>query len=441
MQKKYKVLLSAYSCEPNKGSEPGIGWNWAVELCKLDHEVYVLTRLKNKKIIEDYYSLVKKPANLFFFYYDLPSWVIYLKEHGMGSNLYYFLWQIGIISIARKQHEKIKFDLVHHITFGVFRHPSFLYKLKIPLIFGPVGGGEETPSILKKTLAFKFYLRDCSRSCINRVALNNPFLKEMFRKATLIFTKTGQTRDFVPLQYHYKTINYLEIGTPSLITKREILDLSAFNILFAGRLIYLKGFDIAIPAIDQFSKKYIGSYSYTIIGEGNYEKRIHDLISGSGADLNIDILGWIGKKELSNYYKKASVLLFPSYHDSSGNVVLEALSFGIPVICLDCGGPAEILGDKLKELVIRTRVSSKEIIIGSITEKLLRLATDKNFYQDMSEKSFQRAKELEWSKVVSNAYNLIDEKICSYDKKTISTISYPSTSSMAWFLNSGEDHL
>jgi glycosyltransferase involved in cell wall biosynthesis len=441
MQKKYRVLLSAYSCEPNKGSEPGIGWHWAMELGKLDHEVHVLTRLKNKKIIEDYFTLVKKPPNLFFLYYDLPTWVIYLKEHGMGSNIYYFLWQIGIISTARKQHEKVRFDLVHHITFGVFRHPSFLYKLKIPLVFGPVGGGEDTPVVLKKSLSFKYYVSDRLRSCLNRFALKNPFLKEMFRKATVIFTKTEQTRDFIPVEHHYKTINYLEIGTAFLEKKREIHELSAFNILFAGRLIYLKGFDIAIPSIDQFSRKYKGSYSYTIIGEGNYEKRIHKLISRSDAVLKIEFLKWIGKKELSNYYTQASVLLFPSYHDSSGNVVLEALLFGIPVICLDCGGPAEILGDKLKQLVISTRVSSKEIIIGNITEILLRLATDKNYYQEISEKSLQRAKELEWSKVVSNAYNLIDEKICSYDQKTISTISHPSASSMAWFLNSGENHL
>ena len=48
MSKKLKVLLSAYACEPNKGSEPGVGWNWLIEIAKLNHKVTVITR-SNKK--------------------------------------------------------------------------------------------------------------------------------------------------------------------------------------------------------------------------------------------------------------------------------------------------------------------------------------------------------------------------------------------------------
>ena len=41
--KRHKVLLSAYACEPNKGSEPGVGWNWAKHLAE-KYEIYVITR-------------------------------------------------------------------------------------------------------------------------------------------------------------------------------------------------------------------------------------------------------------------------------------------------------------------------------------------------------------------------------------------------------------
>ena len=49
MKKKSKILLSAYACEPNKGSEPEVGWKWAITLSQLGYEVYVITRLNNKK--------------------------------------------------------------------------------------------------------------------------------------------------------------------------------------------------------------------------------------------------------------------------------------------------------------------------------------------------------------------------------------------------------
>ena len=42
-------------------------------------------------------------------------------------------------------------------------------------------------------------------------------------------------------------------------------------------------------------------------------------------------------------YRRHHALLYPSLHDSSGNVVLEALFHGLPVVCLDLGGPAEIV--------------------------------------------------------------------------------------------------
>lgn len=42
-----KLLLSAYACELNTGSEPGVGWHWAAEVTRLGHEVWVLTRADN----------------------------------------------------------------------------------------------------------------------------------------------------------------------------------------------------------------------------------------------------------------------------------------------------------------------------------------------------------------------------------------------------------
>jgi len=67
-----KVLMSAYACEPNKGSEPGIGWNWVLETARLGHEVWVLTRANNRANIETELAKLPPIKNLKFLYYDLP---------------------------------------------------------------------------------------------------------------------------------------------------------------------------------------------------------------------------------------------------------------------------------------------------------------------------------------------------------------------------------
>lgn len=84
MPKKLNILLSAYACEPNKGSEPGIGWNWAIEIAKRGHVVTVLTRGNNKSVITKETDL---PQNLSFIYYDLPDSLLLIKKVSFLSIL------------------------------------------------------------------------------------------------------------------------------------------------------------------------------------------------------------------------------------------------------------------------------------------------------------------------------------------------------------------
>jgi hypothetical protein len=59
-----KILMSAYACEPGKGSEPGVGWRWAIETAALNHEVWVITRTNNKAAITAGVAQHGKPKNL-----------------------------------------------------------------------------------------------------------------------------------------------------------------------------------------------------------------------------------------------------------------------------------------------------------------------------------------------------------------------------------------
>ena len=63
-----RVLLSAFACAPNRGSEPGVGWNWALALAK-NNDVTVLTREENRREIEAY----KKENDILFKYSVLPT--------------------------------------------------------------------------------------------------------------------------------------------------------------------------------------------------------------------------------------------------------------------------------------------------------------------------------------------------------------------------------
>src|SRR5712671_2545237 len=101
MPERLKVLISAYACEPNKGSEPEVGWQLALHMAKF-HDVTVLTRANNQPPIERGLANHDGPRPKFIFY-DLPDWVQVVKKKMHGIAVYYFFWQLGARLFVRKQ--------------------------------------------------------------------------------------------------------------------------------------------------------------------------------------------------------------------------------------------------------------------------------------------------------------------------------------------------
>ena len=90
-----KLVLSCYACEPNRGSEPGVGWAWALGMAKR-HETYVLTRANNRDVIEAELARLNLPPSETpnFIYVDLSPLACRLKKRGIiPVSLYYLLWQ------------------------------------------------------------------------------------------------------------------------------------------------------------------------------------------------------------------------------------------------------------------------------------------------------------------------------------------------------------
>lgn len=107
-----KILISAYACEPNKGSEQAVGWNIVLQLAQ-HNEVHVITRANNQNPINDFLSN-NKGGNIIFHYYDTPKMFLSLKNKERGVYFYYILWQIGIIKMALRIAKENHFDYAYH---------------------------------------------------------------------------------------------------------------------------------------------------------------------------------------------------------------------------------------------------------------------------------------------------------------------------------------
>lgn len=291
-----KVLLSAYACEPGKGSEPGVGWRWALEIARLGHDVWVLTRANNRPVIEAEIAKVPHKANLHFLYYDLPAWARWWKKGRRGIRLYYSLWQWGAYRIARKVHGRERFDRVHHVTFVTARQPSFMGNLGIPFIFGPVGGGEQAPWRLRRGYGWRGWILDALRDLLNLLIRFDPLMRRTFRQAETIYVRSAQSRSIIPRAWRSKARCLLGIGIdppgPASITTAGAADPPGFRVLYAGHFLYLKGMHLGLPAFARMQARCPGP-RLTIVGKGPDEGRWRRLAERLGVGPHLDWVPWV----------------------------------------------------------------------------------------------------------------------------------------------------
>ena len=393
-----KILLSAYACRPNHGSEPAVGWNWTMETARLGHDVYVLTRKDNREFIET--ETVSE--NVHFLYYDLPK--IFLKaKKFLGIYFYYTLWQAGAYLMLKNKFSE-PFDIVHHITYVSFRFPVFLHKLKGKFILGPIAGGEEATPNLTSSLPFRYKALEKMRTGINFLNTYNFFINNAYARSHKIFVTTSETFSKIPVKYHHKTKIAPAIGI-TYTDYAEVEKHTSFTVLYAGQLLHWKGVHIAIESFAKALKNN-PTLNFRIIGSGKFKKELLLLIDTLGIGDKITFIEKLPQQELYNEYKKAHIFLFSSLHDSGGFVVIEAMAHGLPVICLDKGGPPYFVGKDSKN-VIATRDKNLGRITDEIASLIHTYATDIEHLKQESADAKLRSQQFQWANIVAAVYDKI----------------------------------
>jgi glycosyltransferase involved in cell wall biosynthesis len=403
-----KILLSAYACEPGKGSEPGIGWHWAVEIARLGHEVHILTRANNVAEIERGLARLSGLTHSVHGY-DLPRWARWWKKGQRGAHLYYALWQWGAYKQARRLHKEVRFDLVHHITFGVFRHPSFMGRLGIPFVFGPVGGGECAPPSLLRSLPLRARISEALRSFANRLALVDPLLRSTLRRAMLICSNTPETQEQIPKIFRAKTTCVHDVAVDQDALAQAPAPFAGPHFLFAGRLIYWKGIHLALRALAQVRTR-LPAARLTLVGTGRDRAWLENLAQYLGLENAVDWRGWLSREEVLESYAAHTAFVFPSLHDSGGMVVTEAMAQGLPVICLDLGGPGAILPAECG-VKIPARGRAEADVVADLAAAMIGLATDETLHGRLAANALAAARRMTWSALVAGAYAQIELRL------------------------------
>jgi glycosyltransferase involved in cell wall biosynthesis len=223
-----------------------------------------------------------------------------------------------------------------------FATPAFWARSAFHLLLVHLGGGECAPKQLRKSYPLRGKIVDAVRDLWNALVPFDPILRLQFSQASLILIKTPDNIALVPKFARWKVQQLFEIGIDQVPKPVGATKTKNPTVLFAGRCQFWKGMHLGIGAIAQ-AMIALPDLTLTIAGDGPERELWERQASVLGIAHRVTWLGWQPKDALDALYQSHHLVLFPSLHDSSGNVVLEASIRGTPVVCLDCGGPGALL--------------------------------------------------------------------------------------------------
>ena len=403
-----KVLISAYACEPERGSEPGVGWNWVFHLSQF-HEVWVVTRAENQETIDSYLLTHPLPA-VHWIYVNLPGLSSLFKRGHRGEQIYYLLWQLVIYFAVKRLQRKIGFDIIHHVTLVNYWIPTFLAILPVPYIWGPVGGGDATPAPFYASFPFRKRMFEYCRRIACRIGESCYFVSKTAKKASVALATTQETALRLKKLGADNVQLFSQVALPESeiewLTNLPVHNTDPFRIVSLGNLLHLKGYDLAIKAFKEMQAKHLQS-EYWLIGEGPERTRLLRLVQELRIADRVHFLGTLPRKEAFARLAQCSVLLHPCLHDSVEWACAEAMAAGQPVICLDLAGPTLQVTEKTG---YKIPAISPEQVVSAIANAMLELARNPERRMAMGWEARSRVKEnASWkgkAEIMNRFYNV-----------------------------------
>ncbi|HWL54252.1 MAG TPA: glycosyltransferase family 4 protein [Chthoniobacteraceae bacterium] len=379
-----KVLISAYACAPFQGSEPEVGWQWALQMARF-HEVTVLTRTYNREAIEaGLQTLPPDAPRPDFLYFDCSRPVIFLRHFLHLHHFFFALWQWRARPTVKKAHRLHRFDLFHHVTFASYRYSTAVWGLGAPVIWGPVGGMETIPFRLLPLGDWKTIFKEIFR---NLDRLGKPLLAWRARQADLILASMSETQlMFRKMGFEARLCPTIGIF-PAPVSSEPRETGGPLRLLFVGRLMSVKGIILAIEAVARSGRE----VELTVIGSGPSANVARARAQALRLQRQVIFRGALPQQEVLASYARHHVFIFPSLYDSGGFAVLEAMSSGLPVICLDAGGPALSVNETCGAVI---PVGTREEIVAGLAAAIALYDDDRERLARHGEAARQRVEQV-----------------------------------------------
>lgn len=332
-----KLLVVAPTCDGTDVGEAWVAHQWVSRLAAR-HDVTLLT----------YYKRGRTPASQQLSGLRVVEWpelpVVGRAErlNSMLKPAYFPFYAKARRWVREAQARGERFDLAHQPVPVAMRYPTPVTGLGIPYLIGPVGGSLDSPAAFKAeegTSPWFVGLRGFDSLRIRR----DPMLRRSYEDASVVLGIAPYVAD---------NLAGLSIKRFEVLSETAIDGVAPevdrtgrtgpLRLLFVGRLIRTKGVRDAVRAMAQLKDV---DTVLDVIGDGPEREACEALVTELGLAGRVRFLGRLPREEIDTYYREADVFVFPSYREPGGNVAFEAMSFGLPLIVCDRGGPGNVVDD------------------------------------------------------------------------------------------------
>jgi glycosyltransferase involved in cell wall biosynthesis len=211
--------------------------------------------------------------------------------------------------------------------------------------------------------------------------------KTLDRVSTAVASSNDTARHLSRYPFHQvvaPSVGYEPGRLPSEVPIRN-------EIVSVGRLLDWKGFHLGLRA---FARMRDRDLRYTIVGDGPAKRRLMRLAQELGIEQRVEFAGRLPQRETVERIGGSRLLVHPSFHDSGGFVVVEALAQGVPVLTLDIGGPAFLA--QSGGVAVPTRPTAS--LVDRISLAIGTVLTDRDRLSDAARRRSEES--LAWERIV-----------------------------------------
>ena len=394
-----KVLINAYACSPGMGSEPGMAWNWVVNLAKFC-ELYIITEGEFREKIEAVVPTLEQGGNMHFYYNPVSDEIRKMcwNQGDWRFYKYYRQWQWKTYLIAKDICEKERIDVLHQLNMIGFREPGYLWKLSkengVPFVWGPIGGLKQFPTAYLKEAGLKMQLFMRLKNFLNIWQLKHEKrVDEALKTAKLLISS-------IPDSYRalkkYKGLESIVIPETGCFLSEDIstsrFDTEEFHIMWVGKFDFRKQLPLALQAVAlaKNPKLKLDVYGSGSVGQVEMAKRMGEELGISQQFI------WYGNQKndvVMEAMRKAQLFFFTSVNEDTSTVVLEAVSNRLPVVCFDACGMSAVIDASVGRKIALSQPSQSAHDFARILNEL---EGNRALLKQLSENCRQRQMELSW---------------------------------------------